>query len=311
MIKLVKNVFVVIVLLVVITKVYFVVENYFYDLKQDEILKNRETSMGVIEHRKLKIDGSEIHYYVSGEENEKSIIFLHPAFSDHTAFSQQVSYFSKDYKVITIDLIGHGLSKANKSKEKIDASSEHIFKILELENIERTNLVGVSMGALIAQYFAFEYPNKTNTITALGGYSIHKENKEVANTQRGSIVSLLFRAIFSMKSFAKKAAEMSCKSVKGKTLFYKSLRFYERKSFLVMGGLQNVVKERVNIVTNYPKLIMVGEFDIKLAKDMAKEWHSQITNSEYYSIENGGHCANIDEPLLFNQKLKVFLDKNN
>jgi pimeloyl-ACP methyl ester carboxylesterase len=119
-----------------------------------------------IENKTLKMNGYEIHYNVSGKENNDLIVFLHPAFSDHRAFDQQIDYFSKDYRVITIDLIGHGLSKANKSKDKIDASSEHIHKILESEGHDSVHLVGVSMGSLIAQYFALQYPEKVKSLTA-------------------------------------------------------------------------------------------------------------------------------------------------
>ena len=36
-----------------------------------------------VEHKNLQMDGYGIHYYISGKENVDSIIFLHPAFSDH------------------------------------------------------------------------------------------------------------------------------------------------------------------------------------------------------------------------------------
>ena len=43
---------------------------------------------------------------------------------------------------------------------------------------------------------------------------------------------------------------------------------------------------------------------------MAKEWHIEINNSEYFMIENAGHCANIDKPLEFNKVVKEFIDRN-
>jgi pimeloyl-ACP methyl ester carboxylesterase len=218
-----------------------------------------------IERKTLNMNGYEIHYNVSGKEHNDLIVFLHPAFSDHRAFDQQIDYFSKDYRVITIDLIGHGLSKANKSNDKIDASSEHINKILDLEGYDRVSLVGVSMGSLIAQYFALQYPDKVKSLTALGGYDINKENKEVERAQRASNLGLIFRAVFSMKSFRKKVAEITCITKKGQALFYESSGFYERKSFLVMQGLQHVIKDRKNIKPKYSILILTAEFDIELA----------------------------------------------
>jgi len=257
------------------------------------------------------MNGYENHYYVSGKGNNDAIVFLHPAFSDHSAFGQQIDFFSKSYKVIAIDLIGHGLSKANKSKDKIDVSSKLIERILDFERFEKCHIVGVSMGSLIAQYFALNYPEKIRSLTALGGYNINQENKEVVKAQRSSNLSLLFCALFSMKAFRKKSAKITCKSKSGQAFFYKTTSHYERKSFIVMRGLQNVIKNRKNMKTTYPTLILTGEFDIALAKKMAKEWHNNLDNSAYFIIKNAGHCANMDAPITFNKVVKEFIDKNN
>jgi len=74
-----------------------------------------------------------------------------------------------------------------------------------------------------------------------------------------------------------------------------------------MRGLQNVIKDRVGIKPSYPTLILVGESDIELSKKMAKEWYAQINNSEYFMIENAGHCANIDNPNKFNELVNDFI----
>lgn len=207
--------------------------------------------------------------------------------------------------------MGHGLSKANKSQDKIDSSSKHIEKILEMEGFDKVHLVGVSMGSLIAQYFALNNPFKIKSLTALGGYDINKKNKEIEKTQRLSNLSLIFRAIFSMNSFRKKTSEITCKTVNGQALFYETASRFERKSFMVMRGLQNVIKDRKNINQPYPTLILAGEFDIDLAKKMAKEWHSEIDNSEYFMIENAGHCANMDKPTEFNELVEKFIQMTN
>jgi len=302
----------VLVITAIIIKIGFEIDNYNY-MKKLEGMKN-ELEINIessIKHEFLKVNSCEIHYYISGIQNKNTIVFLHPAFSDHRAFDQQIDYFSDSYKVITIDLIGHGLSKANKSKDQIDAAAEHISKILELENINQTHLVGVSMGSLIAQYYAIQYPDKVKSLSALGGYTINKTNKEIEKAQRGSNLGLIFRAIFSMDAFRKKTALITCKSEKGQALFYRTTSHYERKSFMVMQGLQNVIADRNNIDINYPTLVMAGEFDIELALKMSKEWHLGVENSEYQIFENAGHCANIDKPLAFNKIVKEFIDKNN
>jgi len=295
--------------LLTVTKIYSEIDASVYENKIEKMNNLKESNI-TIEHKTLKIDNFEIHYYVSGSDNKDLIVFLHPAFSDHRAFAQQIDFFSKKYKVITIDLIGHGLSKANKSKDKIDASSKHINKILEIEGFKKAHFVGVSMGSLIAQYFALEYPEKVKSLTALGGYNINKDDKELAKAQRSYNLKLVFKALFSMKAFRKTIAENTCKSEKGQALFYETTSYYERKSFMVMQGLQNVIKDRENVKPKYPILILVGEADIELSQRMAKKWHSEIDKSEYVLIKNAGHCANIDKPMIFNNLLMKFINKN-
>lgn len=309
-----KKFLLILIISITIIKIGFEIDNYYYELNLNKMEEDKELTINIkssIEHKTLKIDGCEIHYYQSGKQNQKSIVFLHAAFSDHRMFDQQIDYFSKDYRVITIDLIGHGLSKVNKSNNKIDASPEHIFQILELEKIDKTNLVSVSIGSLVAQYFALKYPAKIQSLTALGGYDINKVNPEVQKGQRGVNINLIVRAIFSMKAFRKKGAQLTCSSEVGQTLFYKTTSHYERRSFPIMQGLQNIIKNRKNVEINYPTLIMTGELEMELAKKIGQSWHLELDNSEYYMVKNAGHCANIDEPLIFNQKVKEFIDKNN
>lgn len=309
-----KRVLLFLIVIAVITKVYFEIGNYYFESNLEKMEANNELTVDIkspIEDKILEMDGYDIHYHVSGNEHERSVVFLHAAFSDHSAFDQQIDYFSEGYKVITIDLMGHGLSKANKSKDRIDVSPEHILKILKAESITETNLVGVSVGSLIAQYFALKYPSNVRSLTAVGGYDINKKNKEVAKVQRSSNISLLLRAVFSMKAFRRKAAEITCHSERGRALFYKTAQHYERKSFPCMQGLQNVIEDRPEIEVNYPRLIMVGEYDVDLAKKMAKKWHEEEQNTEYCVIMNAGHCVNIDEPIAFNERVKTFIDKHN
>lgn len=310
--RFVKRTFIALLVICAITKIFFEIDSYTYETTLITMIQNKELTpniSSIVEHKTLKLDKCSIHYYVSGKENKDVIVFLHPAFSDHTAFDQQIDAFSDDYKVITIDLIGHGLSKAKKSKDKIDASANHIHKILKAEHIESAHFVGVSIGSLVAQHFALSYPTETKSLTALGGYNINKVSEEVQQSQRGSNTGLVLRALFSMKAFRKKAALVTCSSERGQALFYQTTRHYERKSFMAMQGLQNIIADREPIHLPCPTLIMIGDSDVELAQKLAKDWHTTNENSVFVSIKNAGHCANIDQSEAFNRELRIFIEK--
>ncbi len=305
-----------IVLLIIIVpilgiKTYFEINNTLYENQIEKLNINVDHVESNVEHKTLLMDGYDIHYFVSGKEHDDLIVLLHPAYSDHRAFNQQIDYFSKNHCVIAIDLIGHGLSKANKSTDKIDASSKHIEKILEIEGFDKAHLVGVSIGSLIAQYFALNHPDKIKSLTALSGYDINKKGNFIKMAKSSFNPGFVFRIIFSIKSFRKMAAEITCKTEKGQALFYEAGSYYERKSFMVMPGLKKIITDRENTKPQYPTLILTGEFDMDIEKEMSKEWHLEIDDSEYFMFENAGHCANIDKPAEFNEYVEDFIRKVN
>lgn len=289
-------------------KIYFEVDNIIYKNRIKKM--NKEYNIQIessIEHKTLKMDDYEIHYFVSGKENNDLILFLHPAFSDHRVFNQQIDFFSKKYRVITVDLIGHGLSKNKKSKDKIDASSKHIEKILEIEGYEKVHLVGVSMGTYIAQYFALNYPDKVLSMTMAGGLDINVNNKEVVKAQRSEQIKWMVRALFSMNSFRSYVSKNVVSKLQEQAHFYQMASLFKRKSFKVMSGLANVLQERENITIDYPLLLLCGDKDIGLIKKINKGWHESEPSSEYCIIKNAGHCANMDNSEDFNRIAEKFI----
>ncbi len=258
-------------------------------------------------HKRLEQDGYNIHYYMSGSNQKELIIFLHPAFADHRSFDQQIDFFSKEFSVITVDLLGHGLSQSHKGKDKIDKSSEHLKLIMEKERFEKAHFVGVSMGSLITQYFALLYPDKVSSITILGGYDISADNKELLRAQRSENIKWIFKALFSMNSFRRYISSVTAKKPESKKRIYEMAKMYKLKSFKVMSGLGKVIKKRDYVIKNYPMLILCGESDIDLSKRMAQSFHESEANSVFVFIKGAGHCANMDAEEEFNNILMNFL----
>jgi pimeloyl-ACP methyl ester carboxylesterase len=274
-------------------------------MDNNESVSNKINS--VIVHKELKQDGYSIHYYITGDTSKELIVFLHPAFADHRCFDKQVDFFARDYSVLTIDMIGHGLSKVNKAKDKLDATVNHIDTILKIEGYSNAHFVGVSVGSLIAQYYALKYSNNVSSLSILGGYDINADNKEVEKAQRSEQIKWIFKAIFSMNSFRKHVASVSVTHPDEQERFYKMALLFTRKSFMIMSGLSNVLKVRADIKRNYPFMILVGDNDIELAKRMSTDWHKSEPTSRYFLIKGAGHCANMDNSDDFNRYLFDFI----
>ena len=296
--------------LLIVVKIFLEIGNTIYKKRIKQMQTNKVYVETTVQHKLLEQDGYNISYFVSGNKQNETILLLHPAFSDHTCFDKQIDFFSKNYHVIAVDLLGHGLSKTGKSKDKIDKSAEHIFQILQQENIEKTHITGVSMGSLIAQYFALQYPNKTLSLAVLGGYNINHANGEISKSQSKEMFKWVFKIIFSMDSFRRYTGSVSALNEEEQMRFYESAKGFTRKSLVVMSGMDKIVAERENIERTYPLLILIGDKDIDLAKKAAIQWHEEDTASRFQTIENSGHCANMDNSEEFNRMLFEFIDES-
>lgn len=144
------------------------------------------------------LENTSIHYWINDTKVGSAIIFIHPAFANHTCFDTQLDYF-RDYRVITIDLIGHGKSLG---KGTIEDTAEYIKQIMESEKIDKINLVGVSIGAILVQDFANKYPNMVSSLTCIGGYDNNNFDKELQKGNTKYQMKMMLKAIFSIKAFA-------------------------------------------------------------------------------------------------------------
>ncbi len=261
----------------------------------------------VVEHKQLQRTGYAIHYFVSGQAGNPLIVFVHPAFADHRAFDYQLDYFAPHYRVITLDLLGHGLSRFNGGQDKLDVSAEHIRAMMDNEGYQCAHLVGVSLGSLIAQYVALLYPERASSLTVMGGYNINADNQEVQKAQGGEALKWMLRALLSMNSFRRYVARGTTVKPEEQARFYEMAQGFHFRSFMAMQGLGKVIQKRDNVQRTYPLLLACGDHDLELAQRAARAWHAADPGSEFQMIENAGHCANMDQPESFNAVLAAFL----
>ncbi len=94
-------------------------------------------------------DGVPISYTSEGH-GEPAIVFIHGWTCDHTHWRFQVPEFRKSFRVITIDLAGHGASEADRDSWSIDALGGDVAVVVRGLKLEQVVLVGHSMGGPVA-----------------------------------------------------------------------------------------------------------------------------------------------------------------
>jgi pimeloyl-ACP methyl ester carboxylesterase len=93
-------------------------------------------------------ENTSIEYLIEGT-GDRAVVFIHCWSCDKTYWNQQVPYFAGNYKVVTIDLPGHGESEHNRTDWSIDAFGKDVASVVEALDLKQVVLVGHSMGGSV------------------------------------------------------------------------------------------------------------------------------------------------------------------
>ena len=254
----------------------------------------------------IKSANSPITYFISRTGQTEWILFIHAAFVNHNMFKAQFEYFENKYDILSIDIIGHGQSTDTQKGDTIDKMSKWIFDILKTENIDQIHIVGISLGAVLAQDFANRYPCAVSSLACFGGYDINNFDAKMKNDNNAKQKLMMLKALFSVKWFAKANKKISAYTSQAQNEFFAMNILFPKKSFMFLATLHHMINKYKTERRNYPLLIGCGKFDIPMELEAIKAWKNNEPDCTVVFFENAGHCVNMDVPQEFNKTMEEF-----
>jgi pimeloyl-ACP methyl ester carboxylesterase len=116
-------------------------------------------STAVVVDSVASADGVMIHYDVRGR-GEPALVFIHGWCCDRSYWKAQVDTFAQRYRVVTLDLAGHGESGLSRREWTIPAFGADVKAVVEKLGLERIILIGHSMGGPVALDAARQMPGR-------------------------------------------------------------------------------------------------------------------------------------------------------
>jgi pimeloyl-ACP methyl ester carboxylesterase len=110
-------------------------------------------------------DGLRLHYQVSGPASAPTVVLLHGFGDSFTSWEHWLPVLSSDYRVITLDLPGHGLTRAPDGYVlSTDGLVQAVEDLAVGAKLEHFALAGNSLGGGVSWSYALKYPQR---LTAL------------------------------------------------------------------------------------------------------------------------------------------------
>ena len=119
-------------------------------------------------------DGTRLAYYVDDFTapwtQPDTVLLLHAAMGNSRRWFKWVPPLSRRYRVVRMDLRGHGASQLPKESEPFSLAHlvSDALELLDLLGVKQAHVVGNSAGGYVSQQIAIHHPERVKTLSLYG-----------------------------------------------------------------------------------------------------------------------------------------------
>ena len=249
---------------------------------------------------RTRINGVELAYELRGDG--APLVMIHGAQGDQTMFAGLAEVFAEDYRVLTFDQRGSGLSGKPDMPYSIAMLADDTAGLIDHLGMSPAHVIGVSMGGTIAQELALRHPDKVKTLvlgctTAGGPKAIRLGGGALANAystqpmtpeERGRALA---EAAFT-KGFLDQHPEIIASMIESRrNRPIDSVAFAHRMKAIAEFDAYDRLPQ-----IDCPTLVITGADDALVAPENSAIITDRIKGANMVILEPAGHCFWLEQP---------------
>lgn len=258
----------------------------------------------------VSINNLNVSYNDEGS-GQYPVILLHGYPFDKSMWDAQVSHLKSSHRVIAYDIRGFGASRDETSPLSLDLFRDDLIQFMDVLNIDKAILCGLSMGGYIALHALKKYPWRFQAL-------ILCDTQCVADTPEGKAKRL--QSIEDIKAKGTSAFnEGFIKNVFHKDTPEKHPELVAALRTVVNGNSERIITQGLQALADreesctslgdihLPTLILCGRDDVVTPLAQSEFLHAHIKGSILQVIDHAGHVSNLEAADEFNEHLSAFL----
>ncbi|KMJ59648.1 hypothetical protein AB685_01885 [Bacillus sp. LL01] len=239
----------------------------------------------------------------------QTVVLLHGFCGSHGYWKYVMEELSQYYRVIAIDLRGHGQSTVSEDSFSIDDMADDLKLLLDKLEIERSSIIGHSLGGYVALSFAERYEQYIEGLGLVhsttfpdseeGKKGREKAIEKIQSNGINGFIDELAKKLFSPKNF---------EPFKGEVEFTKSIGFSTKKNGAI--GALEAMKNRADkteFLSEFtkPLLLVAGKEDQIIPPE--KTFVTEGDHVTQVLLDESGHMGMLEEPQVIIDTLNRFL----
>ncbi len=250
-------------------------------------------------------NGVRLHYEVQGDG--PTVLLLHPVGLDLTCWETQIEALRPEYRVVAVDLRGHGGSEVPSGPYSLGLFAADVHELLRSLDAAPAHIVGLSMGGMVAQVLALDY--RTDVLSLV----LADTNCGLPPEGRAAMVARGEAAVRGgMESVLQATLERwYTPGFLGSEVVARCRRRLLADNVAAWAASWRAISE-VNTEPRLgeiavPALVMTGELDVSSPVERARAIAERIPGARLHVVPGAPHMAQQEQPELFNQPILDFL----
>jgi len=256
----------------------------------------------------IQLPGSvELEYVEQGNASGIPVIFLHGITDSWHSFESTLPHLPKSIRAFAITQRGHGYSFKPEAAYQMKEFAADVAAFIKAKNLGQAVIVGHSMGGLVAQQFALDYPNLTKAIVIIDSDASFADNPgmpEFLNevTQLSDPVAYEFADAFQKSTLAHPIDSAYYQLLVGESLKVPAHVWRE-----AMQQIMQVSYTSQLPLIEKPTLIFWGDKDTICPGTDQEALQKGIKGSKLIVYKGVGHALHWEEPERFARDLVNFI----
>ncbi|MDT7042225.1 alpha/beta fold hydrolase [Candidatus Nitronereus thalassa] len=262
----------------------------------------------------MKVHINKIDLAYSDEGQGQPVVFLHAFPLNRTMWNLQADALKNQFRVITVDLRGHGESDAPMWRYTLEQFADDIISLLQHLQIPRATFVGLSMGGYILFALYRKYPKFVRAL-------VLADTRAQADTPEGKATRFSMAQVAYRRGSSAIAELMLPKLLSPSGMEHNHELVGQLKTMIVGNQISGIVgdlmamEERPDATPlaqtiEVPTLVIVGEQDIPSPPEEVEHMANHIPGATFIRIPKAGHLSNMENPQAFNAALQHFLEQS-
>ena len=258
----------------------------------------------------LEIDGAVLAWDESGPSSSASpVLLLHGLGARASDWTFQIPVLAQRYRVIAVDLPGHGRSALPRERLTVDGIADRVGALLAHLAAPPVHVVGLSLGGCVALALAVRTPARVRSLTLVNGFARLRPAGPRAAVRL--LVRLALLAVAPMPVVAAHVARGLFPKREQRDLYARavaSLGATSRAGYVAAARALARFDGRAQLAAvRCPTLLVVGARDATVPRSAAEMLRVRIAGARLVVVADSGHATTHDQPDALNHALLEFL----